>query len=83
MADFDDVDYEKLGNYLKAKGYLEPNEEKIDVIHLKRSDRNGLNWIIPESPEKLAVEEELIVNRNLSVMYHGVSCRIELLSIAA
>ena len=30
MANFDDVDYEKLGNYLKAKGYLEPNEEKID-----------------------------------------------------
>ena len=34
---------------------------KIDVI----SDKNGHNWIIPESPEKLAVEEEQIVKRNL------------------
>ena len=40
--------------------------------------KNGHNWVIPESPEKLAVEEEQIVKRNLSVMYHGISCRIEL-----
>ena len=31
-----------------------------------------------KSSEKLAVEEEQIVKRNLSVMYHGISCRIEL-----
>ena len=30
MANSDNIDYKKLGNYLKAKGYLEPNEEKID-----------------------------------------------------
>ena len=30
MANSDDIDYKKLANYLKAKGYLEPDEEKID-----------------------------------------------------
>ena len=30
MANSDDIDYKKLANYLKAKGYLESDEEEID-----------------------------------------------------
>ena len=48
------------------------------VIHLKQTDKKGLSWIIPDEPEKLDVEDDQIVARDISVIYHGVSCRIEL-----
>ena len=54
------------------------NENVAKIIHLKRSDKKGHNWIIPDEPEKLNVDEEQIVARDISVIYHGVSCRIEL-----
>ena len=53
-------------------------EDKITVTHLKRTDKNGQKWVIPDDAEVLQVDEDQIVVRNISVMYHGVSCRIEL-----
>ena len=55
------------------------DEHNAHVIHLKRSDRKGQNLILPENPEKLNVIEDQIIARNISVIYHGVSCRIELI----
>lgn len=57
----------------------EVSEDNIaKILHLKRSDKKGPNWIIPEEPEKLNVDSDQIVARSISVIYHGVSCRIEL-----
>ena len=48
------------------------------IIHLKRSDKLGVNWIIPDDPEKLDIEHDQVLARDLPVIYHGVSCRIEI-----
>ena len=33
----------------------------VMVIHLKQSDKKGNSWILPESPEKINVQEEQII----------------------
>ena len=45
---------------------------------MKRTDKQGLKWIVPENPENRPVEMDQILLRNISVIYHGISCRIEI-----
>ena len=45
----------------------------VKVIHSKRSDKKGLNWVIPDEHEKLNVDDDQIVARNLNGIYHGMS----------
>ena len=58
-------------------------DNSAKILHLKRSDKKGLNWIIPDEPEKLNVDNDQIVARDICVIYHGVSCRIEISKAAA
>ena len=51
---------------------------KINILHLKRTDKNGQKWILPDDPEIRSVEKDQILLRNINVMYYGVSCRIEI-----
>ena len=39
----------------------EVNRNIAKVIHLKRSDKFGVNWIIPDEPEKLNVDNEQVL----------------------
>ena len=39
------------------------------ILHLKRSDKKGLNWIILDESEKLDVDNDQIVARDISVIY--------------
>ena len=56
----------------------EMNDGRVQVIHLKRTDKAGQKWVIPDNPENLVVEKDQIVLTNINVMYFGVSCRVEL-----
>ena len=53
-------------------------ENKVNIIHMKRTDKQGLKWIVPENPENRPVEMDQTLLRNIIVMYYGVSCRIEI-----
>ena len=61
-----------LGIVQQTKGNI------ATILHLKRSDKIGVNWIIPDDPEKLDVDNEQVLASDLPVIYHGVSCRIEI-----
>ena len=52
--------------------------DSISILHLKRTDKQGLKWILPENPELRIVDMDQILVKNISVMYYGVSCRIEI-----
>ena len=52
--------------------------DNISILHLKRTDKQGLKWILPENPELRIVDMDQILVKNISVMYYGVSCRIEI-----
>ena len=53
-------------------------DEKINIMHLQRTDKQGMKWILPENPETRPVDKDQILLRNISVMYYGLSCRIEI-----
>ena len=53
-------------------------DNRAKILLLKRSDKKGLNWIIPDEPEKLNVDNDQFVACDICVIYHGVSCHIEL-----
>ena len=70
---------EKANNIVWYLGIVDDvKEETVMLMHLKHTDKNGYNWVILVNPEVLEIEEEQILLRNISVMYYGVSCRIEL-----
>ena len=52
--------------------------EKFNIIHLQRSDKQGMKWLLPDNPETRPVDHDQILLRNISVMYYGLSCRIEI-----
>ena len=62
--------------YLGIVDYIEEN--KVRVIHLKRTDKQGLKWILPENPETQTVEMDQILVENINVIFYGVSCRVEI-----
>ena len=63
--------------YLGIVNEIENNE--VSIIHLKRTDRNGQHWYVPDKAEIWKVDEEQIIAQNLSVIYHGTMFnRIEL-----
>ena len=56
----------------------EMDDGTLQVIHLKRIDKDGQKWMLPENPERLLVEKSQILLSSINVMYFGISCRIEL-----
>ena len=54
------------------------SSNKINVLHLKRTDKIGLKWVLPENPEILSVDHDQILLKSVNVMYYGLSCRIEI-----
>ena len=54
------------------------NRHIASIIYLKRSDKLAVNWIIPDDPEKLDIGHDQVLTRDLPVIYHGVSCHLEL-----
>ena len=43
--------------------------ESISILHLKRTDKQGLKWILPENPELRIVDMEQSLVKNISLMY--------------
>ena len=48
--------------------------DKVKVLHLKQTDK----WVIPDNQEIILVDEDQILDRNISVIYYGILCRIEI-----
>ena len=49
--------------------------------HLKRSDKKGLNWMIPDEHEKLNVYDDQILARNINVVIMACLCHIKLVKL--
>ena len=56
----------------------ETENGKVQVLHLKQTDKVGQKWLLPDNPENLLVDKDQIIVRDISVMYFGVSCRVEI-----
>ena len=56
----------------------ETESGKVKVLHLKRTDKVGQKWLLPDDPENLDVDKDQIIMTDVNVMYFGVSCRVEI-----
>ena len=48
------------------------------MLHLKRTDKVGQKWLLPDDPENLDVDKDQIIMTDVNVMYFGVLCRVEI-----
>ena len=54
-------------------------EKEARIIQLKRTDKKGQHWNIPEESDIWAVNDDQIIARNIDVIYRGASLnRIEI-----
>ena len=45
-------------------------DEKINIIHLQRTDKQGMKWILPENPETRPVDKAQIADLSHFPTFH-------------